>query len=503
MATLFELMNRLSDECLEIHCLEYPVNYVGVEIFNHQEVLRNDILYIIEQKDQDQLADMEEKQCGCIFNYNCDAEPSCREYAILRSKTSAADLEDKISLFICEYIQLEHKKLEILSSISKRNPLQNIVDATARIMGNPIIVSNAAIQLLAYAGGKAEDPIFNKMYDNHKVYDGKTMEFFITKGFLEQLLQHDGPVLFEKAENLPHRRILSKIVINGNYVGSCGASEEGTSFGWDAVLIMQTMVTALQIVLVADYRVMMPRGRESLLSQLLNGDITEKNTLEAWLKSIKWKPKRYFCLCILGEVEPDILNARYSSLQQMTCNLYEKAYLCTYGSYLVVVGNNEDAERNMRCIQQFKKMADMLNVSAVISRNFTQMLMMHSQLVHSLNALEWVRQAYPRGKWIDFDDSYMKGVFRNIEAVESLCHPGIANLNERDKEEETEYIKTLSAFFDCGCNITKTAQILYLHRNTLSNRISKIESLTGIDFGNGRDVFNAQLSLMILEYMEN
>jgi sugar diacid utilization regulator len=46
---------------------------------------------------------------------------------------------------------------------------------------------------------------------------------------------------------------------------------------------------------------------------------------------------------------------------------------------------------------------------------------------------------------------------------------------------DDEMIKTIDVFFNCGLNISESAKLLYIHRNTLIYRIEKVQKYTGFD----------------------
>ncbi|MBD7911837.1 MULTISPECIES: helix-turn-helix domain-containing protein [Clostridium] len=51
---------------------------------------------------------------------------------------------------------------------------------------------------------------------------------------------------------------------------------------------------------------------------------------------------------------------------------------------------------------------------------------------------------------------------------------GLSKLDE-------EMIRTIDVFFNCGLNISESAKLLYIHRNTLIYRIEKVHKYTGFD----------------------
>jgi carbohydrate diacid regulator len=64
-------------------------------------------------------------------------------------------------------------------------------------------------------------------------------------------------------------------------------------------------------------------------------------------------------------------------------------------------------------------------------------------------------------------------------------------------EQETELIKTLDAFFLENCCPSSTAKRLCIHRNTLSYRLEKITSLTGLDPRKFDEAMQIRLALLL------
>ena len=72
-----------------------------------------------------------------------------------------------------------------------------------------------------------------------------------------------------------------------------------------------------------------------------------------------------------------------------------------------------------------------------------------------------------------------------------------------DRNEGTDYVETLRQLLENGCNVKKTAERMFVHRNTLLYRVKKIETVSGLSFDNDEDMFNARMSIKILEFMSH
>jgi carbohydrate diacid regulator len=64
-------------------------------------------------------------------------------------------------------------------------------------------------------------------------------------------------------------------------------------------------------------------------------------------------------------------------------------------------------------------------------------------------------------------------------------------------DEEVELLTTLETFFSENCCPSSTAKQLSIHRNTLSYRLDKIASLTGLEPRKFDDAVQMRLSLLL------
>ena len=76
-------------------------------------------------------------------------------------------------------------------------------------------------------------------------------------------------------------------------------------------------------------------------------------------------------------------------------------------------------------------------------------------------------------------------------------------LLEYDKENNSLLLPTVRAYLLCNGNITKTAQDIFVHRNTLLYRLNQIRDLTGWDLEDARTRMNLLLSILIREYLQD
>lgn len=90
----------------------------------------------------------------------------------------------------------------------------------------------------------------------------------------------------------------------------------------------------------------------------------------------------------------------------------------------------------------------------------------------------------------------------NQDELQKIYQDSIKQLADFDKENNTELIDTIRAYFSCKFNASETAKKLFLHRNTLSHRLDKIKNLLCVDLTVPEENFSLYLSLCAMDLLE-
>jgi len=106
--------------------------------------------------------------------------------------------------------------------------------------------------------------------------------------------------------------------------------------------------------------------------------------------------------------------------------------------------------------------------------------------------------------YVFFDDM---GVFsflyelQDSEAMRTFFDQKFAALINYDTEKDGDLINTLKTYFNCNCNIQKTSEALFLHKNSVIYRLNKIEQLTHSLLNDRESAFQLQLCLKLMSLL--
>jgi DNA-binding PucR family transcriptional regulator len=82
-----------------------------------------------------------------------------------------------------------------------------------------------------------------------------------------------------------------------------------------------------------------------------------------------------------------------------------------------------------------------------------------------------------------------------------FSHPALRTLREHDQAHNSELYETLCVFTRCRGHMIKAAEILSIHRNSLSYRISRILDLTGLDLQDDEEIFRLICGFKLEQYL--
>ncbi|MBP2656729.1 MAG: pucR [Firmicutes bacterium] len=157
------------------------------------------------------------------------------------------------------------------------------------------------------------------------------------------------------------------------------------------------------------------------------------------------------------------------------------------------------------------------NLIASCCKKFPE-LTLNIGLGSSFTDLRFAKNSYKQArfalKYADFSHS-QNGVHRysdigvyklllDLESrvLEEYFQESLGELIKYDNEHGAELMLTLSEYLKQNCNAVQTAKKLFIHKNTLTYRIRKIERITAKNFSNMQDRVSLQIALIIGEQLD-
>ncbi len=95
------------------------------------------------------------------------------------------------------------------------------------------------------------------------------------------------------------------------------------------------------------------------------------------------------------------------------------------------------------------------------------------------------------------------GVYRylykiaHMDDLRDVYQDQIAHIDSYDRRKNTDLLDTLETYLECAGNLTKTSERLFVHRNTLIQRLERLQSLCDIDLQERSNWLTLQVAIKV------
>lgn len=91
---------------------------------------------------------------------------------------------------------------------------------------------------------------------------------------------------------------------------------------------------------------------------------------------------------------------------------------------------------------------------------------------------------------------------RSLSELEGFHGEMLGKLEDHDRRAGGELLRSLEAFFQCHGNLSRTAELLCLHRNSLLYRLQRIREITGHDMDDPETRLSLQVAIKVRRMLE-
>lgn len=244
-----------------------------------------------------------------------------------------------------------------------------------------------------------------------------------------------------------------------------------------------------------------------LLEHILFGDLGHQMTADLIAGSKLATTRYYQCIVVeIGESEavntPVFKTLLYKTAQQVVAARYPLALVSERAGQLIALVAAASALHAGDLYEKLHHALRDMNRSVPISLGVgpvvSDISLARGSYHDALACLEIGRLTKGPGKITYLNDiaSYQILASSGAAAIlDHVCGAALTRLEDSDKSHGTELIKTLEKYLEHDKNLTATAKELFIHRNTLTNRLDKIADLTGISLDDRELAFNLRLAL--------
>lgn len=431
--------------------------------------------------------------------------PTENNFALIQEEDFFAVFNTLHTLFY-QSLQISSDFSQLIAMSIRGDSAQEIVNAASKKLGNPLIIIDNGFKVLFHSDiWEIQDTLWRE-----NISRGYCTYEFITavNQISDSLKAPDNSSAYTfTCPASPHSKLCSKIFWNGSQIGYAIMLEEQTPYN----IIQQEMLPHVSYVL-SDVLSKLPAFsglhgslKSILLYQLLDQQPQENIAIRIKSSGIT-PPKFMCCLSISHDTLPDTKQwERFASEQLL--RLLPDASVCTYEQRLIALVPVKDMfGPSKEVLVSLQELLPKISRNIYISQPYDDIYMTRAYYHQCTFLQKFALQMDFSGKILSYGDYQFYDLLEQISDKSRLyayIPPALGILKEYDRKNGTSLFETLETYIHCQYNATKTASALFIHRNSLSYRMEKIEELTRIDYNDTNQLFHLAVGFYMEHYLSN
>lgn len=191
------------------------------------------------------------------------------------------------------------------------------------------------------------------------------------------------------------------------------------------------------------------------------------------------------CLVIDGSRSGNMLNLQH--VRNLFDNRLSNTKSVIFGEnqLIIVFSLGKRTELSQNDYEKVELICEAQQLYAGISNPFSDILELHAYYQQALRAIELGSLHKDAPHLYRYDSYYMQhmmGLFTQRESAKTFSHPAMLRLLTYDAEHHTVLAPTLAEWLRCERNASIAADQLQIHRNTLTNRLRKVDQMVDLDY---------------------
>lgn len=400
----------------------------------------------------------------------------------------------------------ENRTIELLCQLTRAANLQQLCDLTCEITGNPAFVSDLAHTILAYTKCvEVADPTWQANIVN-AVLERNTLRQDREVGTVHSSSTGSNrPVLVDDGD-LPYPRIIRTLISDGQPVGVIVVTSYLRPFGPNDIGLVELIASFVVPCLVRERYHISGNNQavENFFIRLLDGAKLSREQVDKRLDvlNVSLRPYTYvLAVCARdgtgGHEQTDLreLLQAISAIPFSHAFLYNSLLVCVYGESEPILDWARQAPGLMELLERWELIAG-------VSRQVTALERLRDYYHQAQAILDIGRQLRRPDLCFPYDSLSSFLLFDRVppNELELYCHQQIRELWEYDQTHGAGLCATLQVYLEQAKSLARTADLLFIHRNTVHYRINRCTELLGSKLEDGNEIFAYILSLRILEY---
>lgn len=375
---------------------------------------------------------------------------------------------------------------------------QEVIDHASAHMELPMFYLDESYRILAITKNVvfANDPEWVHMTENGYL-SPRSARLMKESGDLDLLAAAQGPVIYD-SPIYPFSSIVCNVLLEGSFVSRLNIlCTDGK--------ISPLMLQACEIIVAHLSRILTRNGKlsagsplQSILTDLLHGIPLPEELISDRLKTTPYLSGgllQVFLADVKARTDRQIAPYYAGLLKQLFPA--ENLLPLVFGEQLVLLAHADNEPGFNNLTVELSHFCAVHHLRCGVSNHFHRMVDLRGYYDQAAAALQSGTEEglyFYHNVMLDHMLSYI-----SAEQAEFLISPDIRRLEDAADGYSFSLTETLKAYLECNCNLIRTAERLFLHKNTLLYRLNHIKNIIRCDLNDADDRLLLLLSFKLLE----
>lgn len=370
-------------------------------------------------------------------------------------------------------------------SIISGDLIQKQLDICAEVLENPIALFDTFYILIARSGSLPKNctgTIWEHILDKgYSTIENIPREY---RHIDDECVEKRRPIIIPPLDNpADQRSMCATLMWNNIPFAKIGISNILKEFTIGQLSLLWYIQKVLETAAPINSNLLTTSNDSSfLLNQSLSGESVDPQQLSFFLQKQNWLPdESFYVVAFLNKYDNEFSPNSYQIYLIHIRKSLLFSYITKINNVIVGICRHKPAIESIDTIQNgLSPILKQNDLIAGISMKYTGYEFLHSAMVQSTEAAKLGKNLHSNEIFFSFQTVYIDHIMNALgdkQDIRYYCHPKIQKILKRADPWELELIHTLCIYLLYGRKLSETASHLYIHRNTLLNRLTSIEKL--------------------------
>lgn len=402
------------------------------------------------------------------------------------------------------------RQLSLLCTISEGSlSLQEILDLAYELFDNPIHVTDMSRNVLVYSssGQISQERWLRDVVQGEGIVETPQQVQEVRRIHNESL--RSKLPLYVDDDTVPFPRLI-KTLLNASDqpVGIVILSGINHPLSPTDGQLLELLSTYIVRQAEKERFILQPNDRqaENFVIKLLEGTVNSETQVAHWLHHLDWHPKAFRYALVLTHdgtgQEPEAYERVIAALKELP---HSRAVIYD-GSIVLILSRETPVGRWEEDEQTLLHKVLEWNMAVGISQEILQLCQVREAYLEAKTALRIGTELGQKGPVYDYAHYSLYHLLETLPKgvdIRRFCHDKVLRLESADKSADKELLTTLYWYLISGKSLAKTADVLFIHRNTVRYRVGRCKEIMQTEFDSGEELFDFLLSLRLLQKIQH